>query len=65
MLRMRNERLEVRGKSMLNYHVILNGTKWSEESLKILPIQAVFGPDNFIFRPKIAGTFHFVQSDMN
>jgi len=37
----------------LNPHVILNGTKWSEESLKTLPTQTVFGPDNLTFRPKL------------
>jgi len=37
----------------LNHHVILNGTKWSEESLEYWPTQAVFGTDNLTFRPKL------------
>ena len=41
----------------LNRHVILNGTKWSEESLNTLPTQAVFGPDKITFRPRLQGFF--------
>jgi len=32
-------------------------SEWSEESLKTLPTQAVFGPDNLTFRPKLQGFF--------
>jgi hypothetical protein len=38
-------------------HVILNGAKRSEESLKMWPTQAVFGPDKLIFRSKLQGLF--------
>ncbi len=34
-------------------HVILNETKWSEESLKIWLTQVVFGTDKLVFRPTL------------
>jgi len=39
------------------FHVILNGTKWSEESLKTLPTQAVFGADKHTFWLRLQGFF--------